>query len=92
MIEVEKSNAKKKMEVGDLIEVDDIDYLLKNVKTIGVIVKDGLGYNIAMLENSLIGEEFYLRNSSPYTLDEINECESYHLLAKSKQYDINITY
>ena len=65
MIKVEKSNAKKKIEVGDLIEVDDIDYLLKNVKTIGVIVKDGLGYNIIMLENALIGEEVYLRHSTP---------------------------
>ena len=92
MIKVEKSNAKKKIEVGDLIEVDDIDYLLKNVKTIGVIVKDGLGYNIIMLENALIGEEVYLRHSTPRTLDNINEYESYRLLAKSKQYDIKITY
>lgn len=92
MIKVEKSNAKKKIEVGDLIEVDDIDYLLKNVKTIGVIVKDGLGYNIIMLENALIGEEVYLRHSTPRTLDEINKCKSYHLLAKSKQYNIKITY
>ena len=92
MIEIEKSNAKKKIEVGDLIEVDDIDYLLKNVKTIGVIVKDGLGYNIIMLENALIGEEVYLRHSTPRTLDEINKCKSYHLLAKSKQYNIKITY
>ena len=92
MIKVEKSNAKKKIEVGDLIEVDDIDYLLKNVKTIGVIVKDRLGYNIIMLENALIGEEVYLRHSTPRTLDEINKCKSYHLLAKSKQYNIKITY
>ena len=92
MIKVEKSNVKKKIEVGDLIEVDDIDYLLKNVKTIGVIVKDGLGYNIIMLENALIGEEVYLRHSTPRTLDEINKCKSYHLLAKSKQYNIKITY
>ena len=92
MIKVEKSNAKKKIEVGDLIEVDDIDYLLKNVKTIGVIVKDGLGYNIIMLENALIGEEVYLRHSTPRTLDEINKCKSYHLLVKSKQYNIKITY
>lgn len=92
MIEIEKSNAKKKIEVGDLIEVDDIDYLLKNVKTIGVVVKDGLGYNIAMLENALIGEEFYLRHSTPRTLDEINNYKNYHLLAKSKQYNIKITY
>ena len=92
MIKVEKSNAKKKIEVGDLIEVDDIDYLLKNVKTIGVIVKDGLGYNIIMLENALIGEEVYLRHSTPRTLDEINKCKSYHLLAKSKQYNTKITY
>ena len=92
MIEIEKSNAKKKIEVGDLIEVDDIDYLLKNVKIIGVVVKDGLGYNIAMLENALMGEEVYLRHFTPHTLDEINKCESYRLLAKSKQYDIKITY
>ena len=48
-------------------------------------------YNIVMLENALIGEEAYLRHFTPHTLDEINKCESYRLLAKSKQYDIKIT-
>ncbi|WNM52618.1 hypothetical protein CoNPh8_CDS0064 [Staphylococcus phage S-CoN_Ph8] len=45
-----------------------------------------------MLENALIGEEVHLRHSSPRTLDEINNFENYHLLVKSKQYNIKITY
>lgn len=92
MVELEKSNIKKRIEIGDLIEIDDIDCLLEKVKTVGIVVKDGLGYNIVMLENALIGEEVHLRHSSPCTLDEINKYENYHLLVKSKQYNIKITY
>ncbi|WNM51454.1 hypothetical protein CoNPh11_CDS0148 [Staphylococcus phage S-CoN_Ph11] len=92
MVELEKSNIKKRIEIGDLIEIDDIDCLLEKVKTVGIVVKDGLGYNIVMLENALIGEEVHLRHSSPRTLDEINNFENYHLLVKSKQYNIKITY
>lgn len=92
MVELEKSNIKKRIEVGDLIEIDDIDCLLEKVKTVGIVVKDGLGYNIVMLENALIGEEVHLRHSSPRTLNEINNSENYHLLVKSKQYNIKITY
>ena len=92
MIKVEKGNAKKRIEVGDLVEIDDIDFLLDKEKTLGVVVQDRGKYNIVMLENALIGEEVYLRHSTPRTLDNINEYESYRLLAKSKQYDIKITY
>ena len=92
MIKVEKGNAKKRIEVGDLVEIDDIDFLLDKVKTLGVVVQDRGKYDIVMLENALIGEEVYLRHFTPHTLDEINKCESYRLLAKSKQYDIKITY
>ena len=92
MIKVEKGNAKKRIEVGDLVEIDDIDFLLDKVKTLGVVVQDRGKYNIVMLENALIGEEVYLRYSTPRTLDNINEYENYRLLAKSKQYDIKITY
>lgn len=92
MVELEKSNIKQSIEIGDLIEIDDIDCLLEKVKTVGIVVKDGLGYNIVMLENALIGEEVHLRHSSPRTLDEINNFENYHLLVKSKQYNIKITY
>ena len=92
MVELEKSNIKKRIEIGDLIEIDDIDCLLEKVKTVGIVVKDGLGYNIVMLENALIGEEVHLRHSSPRTLDEINNFENYHLLEKSKQYNIKTTY
>ena len=92
MIKVEKGNTKKRIEVGDLVEIDDIDFLLDKVKTLGVVVQDRGKYNIVMLENALIGEEVYLRHSTPRTLDEINKCKSYHLLAKSKQYNIKITY
>lgn len=91
MIEVKKGNVKKNIEIGDLVEVQGLDW---NGTAVGVVVETANGVNVVVFDDSFDDdEEVYLNYSScRKTLEEINNDEEYRLLAKSKDYKIKFTY
>lgn len=91
MIEVKKGNVKKNIGVGDLVELQGLDW---NNTAVGVVVETPNGVNVVVFDDNFDDdEEVYLNYSScRKTLEEINNDEEYRLLAKSKDYKIKFTY
>lgn len=94
MIEVEKGNVKKNIGVGDLVEVKGLDW---NNSVVGIVVETfPNNVNVVVFDgvNNIDDDEVYLneRISKDRTLEQLNEDENYRLLAKSKDYNIKITY
>lgn len=94
MIEVEKGNVKKNIGVGDLVEVKGLDW---NNSVVGIVVETfSNNVNVVVFDgvNNIDDDEVYLneRISKDRTLEQLNEDENYRLLAKSKDYNIKITY
>lgn len=91
MIEVEKGNVKKNIGVGDLVEVQGLNW---DDTAVGVVVEVPNGVNVVVFDDSFDDdEEVYLNYSNcRKTLEEINNDEEYRLLAKSKGYNIKFTY
>lgn len=91
MIEVEKGNVKRNIEVGDLVEVQGLD---SGEAAVGVVVEIPNGVNVVVFDDSYVDDEEVYLNYSNYnkTLEEINNDPEYRLLAKSKEYKIKFTY
>ena len=94
MIEVEKGNVKKNIGLGDLVEVKGLDW---NNSVVGIVVETfSNNVNVVVFDgvNNIDDDEVYLneRISKDRTLEQLNEDENYRLLAKSKDYNIKITY
>lgn len=94
MIEVEKGNVKKNIGTGDLVEVKGLDW---NNSVVGIVVETfSNNVNVVVFDgvNNIDDDEVYLneRISKDRTLEQLNEDENYRLLAKSKDYNIKITY
>lgn len=91
MIEVEKGNVKKNIGVGDLVEVQGLNW---GNASVGVVVETSDGVNVVVFDDSSDDDEEVYLNYSSYrkTLEEINNDDEYRLLAKSKEYKIKFTY
>ena len=94
MIEVEKGNVKKDIDIGDLVEVKGLEW---DKSLVGIVVETSCNnVNVVVFDgtNNVDDDEVYLNESfiKERTLEQLNEDGDYRLLAKSKDYNIKITY